>query len=260
MAAKTLNCDVAVLGELAVDGPAQVNDLAVAGTLLATVPTTLLTGTLPAGRMPAHTGDVTSSTGSVALTIAGDAVTNSKLANVSSRTIKGRVTAATGDPEDLTGAQARDVLDLQAVYKLADESVSGSSTLQADDHLSRALTVGVWEITGHVVANVDSASTGIKLALVGSGGLVLAAGSRASIDVQSSTALTLLARGILTAFDGSASVGGVGPTGDLVVTIAGTVDVTTAGTLTLQWAQSAANGKFATTVYKYSRLHFRKLN
>lgn len=55
-----------------------------------------------------HTGDVT---GSGALTIAADVVTNAKLANVATATIKGRATAGTGDPEDLTGTQATALLD-----------------------------------------------------------------------------------------------------------------------------------------------------
>lgn len=54
-----------------------------------------------------HTGDVT---GSVALTIAADAVTNTKLANMATATIKGRVLAGTGDPEDLTVAQVKTLL------------------------------------------------------------------------------------------------------------------------------------------------------
>jgi hypothetical protein len=66
--------------------------------------------------MPAHTGDVTSSAGSVALTIAADAVTNAKLANMAQNTIKGRVTASTGDPEDLTAAQVRTILGIAGQF------------------------------------------------------------------------------------------------------------------------------------------------
>ena len=55
-----------------------------------------------------HTGDVT---GATALTIANDAVTNAKAANMATGTIKGRATAGTGDPEDLTGTQATALLD-----------------------------------------------------------------------------------------------------------------------------------------------------
>ena len=56
-----------------------------------------------------HTGDVT---GATALTIANDAVTNAKLANMATASIKGRATAGTGDPEDLTGTQATALLDI----------------------------------------------------------------------------------------------------------------------------------------------------
>lgn len=58
------------------------------------------------------TGDVTGSgITSVASTIANDAVTNAKLANMATATFKGRTTAGTGDPEDLTGTQATALLD-----------------------------------------------------------------------------------------------------------------------------------------------------
>jgi hypothetical protein len=57
-------------------------------------------------RRSALTGDVTAAAGSNATTIANDAVTNAKLANMATATIKGRTTAGTGDPEDLTAAQA----------------------------------------------------------------------------------------------------------------------------------------------------------
>lgn len=43
-----------------------------------------------------------------------DAIANAKLANVPTATIKGRASGGTGDPEDLTAAQARTVLGLLA--------------------------------------------------------------------------------------------------------------------------------------------------
>lgn len=80
---------------------------------LATLKTDLgLTGTNSGDQTITLTSDVTGSgTGSFATTIAADAVTNAKLANVATATIKGRATAGTGDPEDLTGTQATALLD-----------------------------------------------------------------------------------------------------------------------------------------------------
>lgn len=60
---------------------------------------------------PNHTGDVTS-TGDGALTIGVDKVTNSHLANMAVNTIKGRITAGTNDPEDLSVTQVKSMLGL----------------------------------------------------------------------------------------------------------------------------------------------------
>ena len=71
----------------------------------------LSAGTVPAARLPAMTGDVTASAGSHATTIANNAVTNAKAADMATATIKGRATAGTGDPEDLSAAQAWGIID-----------------------------------------------------------------------------------------------------------------------------------------------------
>jgi hypothetical protein len=52
-----------------------------------------------------------SGTGSFAATIANAAVSNTKMANVSTATFKGRTTAGTGSPEDLTATQATALLN-----------------------------------------------------------------------------------------------------------------------------------------------------
>lgn len=63
-------------------------------------------------RRAALTGDVTAPTGSNATTIANDAVTNAKAANMAQSTVKGRAAGAgTGDPTDLTGTQTTAILD-----------------------------------------------------------------------------------------------------------------------------------------------------
>jgi hypothetical protein len=59
---------------------------------------TQLTGTIAAAQMPAHTGDVTSSAGSVALTIANSAVTLGKMANLAANSVIGNATGSAATP------------------------------------------------------------------------------------------------------------------------------------------------------------------
>lgn len=63
-------------------------------------------------RRAALTGDVTATVNSNATTIAANAVTNAKLADVATGTLKGRTAAGTGDPTDLTAAQVRTLLNV----------------------------------------------------------------------------------------------------------------------------------------------------
>lgn len=65
------------------------------------LPTTGLTGTLQAAQEPAHTGDVTNSGGSLALTIAANAVTLAKLATQATNTVLGNATSGTAVPSAL---------------------------------------------------------------------------------------------------------------------------------------------------------------
>lgn len=82
--------------------------------------TTGSAATLTTGRTIGMTGDVTWTSASFngsgdvtgTSTIGNNVVTNAKLATVASGTFKGRVTAATGNVEDLTGAQATSLLDV----------------------------------------------------------------------------------------------------------------------------------------------------
>ena len=71
-------------------------------TASSTVPTTDLSGTLQAAQEPAHTGDVTNSAGSLALTIANNAVTNAKSAQMAANTVKGNFTGSTANASDVT--------------------------------------------------------------------------------------------------------------------------------------------------------------
>lgn len=65
----------------------------------------LTAGTLSAARLPALTGDVTSSAGSAATTISANAVTLGKLATQGNNTVLGNVSGSTAAPSALTAAQ-----------------------------------------------------------------------------------------------------------------------------------------------------------
>lgn len=68
-------------------------------TVVGKVNTSALTGTLAAAQFPALAGDVTTSAGSLATTIAAQAVTFAKMQNVSTGMLLGRSTAGTGSLE-----------------------------------------------------------------------------------------------------------------------------------------------------------------
>lgn len=80
-------------------------------------------------------GDVTVSSSGTVWTIDNDVVSNAKLANVATATLKGRVSAGSGDPEDLTGTQATTLLDVftSALKGLVPASGGGTTNfLRAD--------------------------------------------------------------------------------------------------------------------------------
>jgi len=78
---------------------------------------------------PNHTGDVTS-VGDGTTTITENSVTNAKLTDVPTDTIKGRVTANTGDPEDLTVSQVRTLLSINNLDNTSDANKPISSATQ----------------------------------------------------------------------------------------------------------------------------------
>lgn len=112
-----------------------------------------------------HTGDVT---GATALTIANDAVSNAKLANMATATIKGRTTAGTGDPEDLTVAQTKTLL----AYTPAD--IGAATAAQANaTHTGDATGATVLTIAANVVDNTklaDMAANTVKVRAAGTSG------------------------------------------------------------------------------------------
>lgn len=93
------------------------------------------------------TGDVTGSgTGTFAATIANGAVTNAKMANMATATLKGRKTAGTGDPEDLSKA------DVLALLNVADgaQVCSAANVLTGLAAAAGDVAINTHKVTGVV--------------------------------------------------------------------------------------------------------------
>ena len=92
-------------------------------------------------RREALSGDVTAPTGSNTTTIAAAVVTNPKLANMAQDTIKGRVVASTGDPQDLTPAEAREVMSLAPTPLVAAIAVNTGTSASSNSEDTIASTL-----------------------------------------------------------------------------------------------------------------------
>jgi len=109
-------------------------------------------GVEPAANFPALTGDVTTSAGSLATTIANAAVTNAKLANAAANSIKGNNTGAAAAPIDMTGTQATALLDTftTALKGLVPSSGGGTTNFLRADATWAAPPAGGATFTGVV--------------------------------------------------------------------------------------------------------------
>jgi hypothetical protein len=123
---------------------------------------------IAATNMPAHTGDVTSSAGSVALTVANDAVTNAKMANMAQNTVKGRITASTGDPEDITAANlvsiilAADGTGSGLDADLVDGQHASAFAASSHNHAASEVTSGTFADARIALSNVSQHAGSIK--------------------------------------------------------------------------------------------------
>ena len=87
------------------------------------------TGTNTGDQTITLTGDVGTGTGSFAATIANDAVTLAKMANMATASLLGRNTAGTGDPEVLSYSTVKTALSLNAVENTALSTWAGTSNV-----------------------------------------------------------------------------------------------------------------------------------
>ncbi len=154
------------------------------------------------------TGDVTAGPGggSQAATIAADAVTNAKAANMAQSTIKGRAAAAgTGDPTDLTPNQVSTILDGATDPFLRTSAASSGITQLTGDVTagpgsgSQASTIANDAVSNAKLANMAQATFKMRAAAAGTGDPI------DGTDAQARTALAFEG-GVRGQFDGGGAV------------------------------------------------------
>jgi hypothetical protein len=143
-------------------------------------------------------GDATG-TGSTAITvaIAGDAVSNDKLANMASGTLKGRASSGTGDPEDLTASQAKTLL------ALASTDISDFHTAVRQNRLDQmALPTASVSMNSQKITNLATPTSENDAA-----NKAYVDGARAGLDVKGSVRAATTAN---IALSGEQTIDGVG--------------------------------------------------
>jgi hypothetical protein len=120
--------------------------------------------------------------GTITLTIADDAVTNAKLANMAEATLKGRVAGAgTGDPTDLTATQVRILLG-----GTGSTTGTGSLVFSAAPTFTGVVTVGSLSC-GAIAATSGVFSTSLNVSTAANASLFLTCTTAKQYSVTSST-------------------------------------------------------------------------
>ncbi|MCU0970418.1 MAG: hypothetical protein MUF57_01160 [Gammaproteobacteria bacterium] len=123
--------------------------------------------------------------------LAANAVTNAKLTQMATQTIKGRTTASTGDAEDLTAAQARTIVEAAAPDVV---TITTNDTLTKAEHQGKVLycTTGALSLT---VDNSTDFDAYASCEIVNKTGAVVTLVATATINRIGSKPLTLPANG-----------------------------------------------------------------
>jgi hypothetical protein len=136
---------------------------------------------------PNHSGDVTSS-GDGATTIANDKVTYAKMQNIPTANILGRVTAGTGNVEDLTATQVRTLLNVaDGATNVTNNNqiTNGAGYTTAAGTVDTSGTPAAQQIAIFTDANTISGSTNLQMHVNGSypefGGLQVGSGGTANL-------------------------------------------------------------------------------
>lgn len=136
-------------------------------------------GVMPAANEPAHTGDVTNSAGSLAMTIAANAVTYAKIQTQANQTLLGNVSGGTAVPSALTKSQVATFLGMTGVtpgsYTTVNLTVDANGVITAisNGSLGGAITSLTGDVTasgpGAAAATVNSAATGFTIGTAATG-------------------------------------------------------------------------------------------
>jgi hypothetical protein len=155
-------------------------------------------------------------------------------------------------------AKAVELQSVQWVEKAADETVVSSDTLQDDDHLFvNLLAGGIYHFRFHLMVSIenDTPAYGIKVALDGTAGVTALRATASYGDTVTGTVVA--PNGPITAF---ASAQGYNfPAGEHWVELEGAIEVSTAGTFRLRWAQNVSDAD-DTIVKRCSSLVVHRMN
>jgi len=215
-----------------------------------------LTGTNSGDQTITLTGNVTGSgTGSFATTIAAGVVTNSMLADVATATFKGRTTAGTGSPEDLSVAQAKTLLNLTGTNS-GDQTITLTGDVIGSGTGSFATTITSNTVTYAKMQNASAGNVVLARAAATSGDYSEVALAASQLLGRGSTgnvaAITLGTNLSMSGTTLNASGGGGGPSLPVINNAKETATTTGTGNFTLAGAASgyqALNDAHATNVW-----------